>query len=230
LAQARQPDSAKPPAILRPLTERLVRRLYENVRGQRSSISAHQVEQVIALAEAAASGRCLELPRGVEVERSFADLFFSAGKAAGKSAATQAVRTTKAGVAYQYPVSIPSRGETVVSVPEIGTCFRLKVIDWPLPERDTKTYGVALDADLLRAPVVLRNWRPGDAYRPLGRRQSRKLKQLFLMRRVPLRQRSGWPVLESAGIVIWARGFPPAADFSACRQTRSGVLIEEFRV
>jgi tRNA(Ile)-lysidine synthase len=228
LAQAGQSGNASRAVILRPLTERLVRRLYEKARGERSAPSASHVEQVVALAETLSSGHRLELPGGVEVERSFADLFFRARSAAAESAATPSLKTAGATAAYRYSVSIPKRGETVVSVPEIGICFRLKVIDWPLPERDTKTYRVALDADLLRAPVVLRNWRPGDAYRPHGRRQSSKVKQLFLVHRIPLRQRSGWPVLESAGHVIWARGFPPAAEFSACGQTRSGVLIEEF--
>lgn len=215
--------------ILRPLTERLIRRLYQEARGQRSVPSAQQVEQVIALAQEAASGRRLQLPGGVEVERSFADLYFRAAcrstglraKAAGKLDAMSA--------GYQYPVSIFKGGETVVSVPEIDVSFRLKVVDWPLSERDTKMENAALDADLLRAPLILRNWRPGDAYRPRGRRQSRKLKQLFLSSRVPAPQRSRWPVMECAGHVIWARGFPPAAEFAAGLRTRLGVVIEESR-
>lgn len=230
LLRSAQASGSPTTAGLRPLTERLVRRLYEKARGQRSTLSAQHVERVMALAAAPASGHSLQLPGRVEVERTFADLYFREAKTTAESAAGPLGRTARTATAYQYPVSIPSRGETIVSVPEIGTCFRLKVIDWPLPERDTKTYGVALDADLLRAPVVLRNWRPGDAYRPHGRRQSRKLKQLFLIQRIPLRQRSIWPVLESAGHVIWARGFPPAAEFSACRRTRTGVLIQESRL
>lgn len=214
---------------LRPLTERLIRRLYEEVRGDRSSLTALHVEQIIGLAAESSSGRLLQLPRGVEVERSFADLYFRMGHGASSGASKDASKTGGQADAYQYVFGLPGRGETSVSIPEIGACFKLKVIDWPLPERETKSDGVVLDADLLRAPLVLRNWRPGDAYRPRGRRQSRKLKQLFLARRVPLRLRAGWPVLESAGRLVWARGFPPAEEFSVRRETRSGVLIEESR-
>jgi tRNA(Ile)-lysidine synthase len=61
-------------------------------------------------------------------------------------------------------------------------------------------------------PLELRNWRPGDAYRPAGASRERKIKEMFQDARVPLWERSGWPVLASGGRVVWAAGFGPAAD------------------
>jgi len=78
--------------------------------------------------------------------------------------------------------------------------------------------------------LILRNWHPGDAYRPRGRRQPRKLKQMFLAQRIPSEERGSWPVLESGGRIIWARGMPPAEDFRARESTRLGVVIEEDRL
>jgi hypothetical protein len=45
--------------------------------------------------------------------------------------------------------------------------------------------------------------------------------------RVPVRDRVGWPVLTSAGAIVWARGFPVAAEFAAAAGTEVGVLVEE---
>jgi len=104
------------------------------------------------------------------------------------------------------------------------------VIDWPIGERDTKREDATLDLERLRAPLVLRNWRPGDAYRARGRREVQKIKRMFLAQRVPMRDRAGWPVLESAGRVAWARGMPPADEFCADEGTRVGVVIEEERL
>lgn len=216
-------------AVFRPLTQRLIRCLYKQVRGDLSALTAHHVAQVIALAEDSSSGRLLQLPHGVEVEKSFADMYFRLRQPSVSDADEFSAHSSRT-CPYEYSVALPGRGETSVSIPEIGTCVKLKVIDWPLPERETKKDSIALDADLLCAPLVLRNWRPGDAYRPRGHRQPRKLKQLFLAQRVPLWERMGWPVLESAGHVAWALGFPPAADFTVRRETRTGVLIEESRV
>jgi tRNA(Ile)-lysidine synthetase-like protein len=135
--------------------------------------------------------------------------------------------TAANGVSYQYQVERPANGLTTVSVPELGTSFRLKVIDWSERERDTKRETVALDADLMEFPLILRNWRPGDAYRPKGRRDERKLKQLLLASRVPASNRAGWPVLESGGRIVWAMGMPPSADFLASQATRVGLVIED---
>jgi len=83
---------------------------------------------------------------------------------------------------------------------------------------------------LLGAPLILRNWRPGDAYRPLGRRHALKLKEMFLARHIPRRERAAWPVLESGGRVAWVRGMAPAEEFRTRKGTRAGVLIEEDRL
>jgi tRNA(Ile)-lysidine synthase len=209
---------------LRVLTERLIRRLYQYVRGNRRELTAKHVEQVIDLASKPASGRSTELPGGIIVQRNFQELTFS------RTAATLAAPGNGTGHApnvYEYVVSLPLASATTVSVPELGKRFRLKVIDWPIAESDTKSDANAIDADLLRPPLILRNWRPGDAYRPHGRRQEQKLRRMFVAGRVRSGDRTIWPVLESAGQVIWARGMPPAEDYCARHSTRLGVVIEE---
>jgi tRNA(Ile)-lysidine synthase len=215
-------------AASRPLTERLIRRLYLELRGDCCDLAAAHVEQVIRLATESASGKRVELPGSIVAERSFDEIIFSRQNTPRRHA--RAKETIPQKNAYQYVVSLPDRGTTTVSIPELGTSFRLKVIDWPSAERDTKRDGIVLDAALLRTPLILRNWRPGDAYRPCGRRQSRKLKQMFLAGRVPGRDRAGWPVLESDGHVIWARGMPAADEFCARKGTQRGVVIEESQL
>jgi tRNA(Ile)-lysidine synthase len=212
---------------LRTLTERLIRRLYEGVRGDCHDLSAVHVEQVIHLAAACESGSRIELPSGIVVERSFGNLIFS--KAARRPRASRGVETAPAPLAYHYVASIPGEGMTAISVPELGTRFLLKVIDWSSTERDTKREDT-LDADLLKSTLTLRNWQPGDAYRPRGHRQVRKLKQLFLARRVPRSERAHWPVIECGGRIVWVRDMPLASDFCAGDRTRTGLRIEEDRL
>ncbi|MGC1836175.1 MAG: tRNA lysidine(34) synthetase TilS [Candidatus Acidiferrales bacterium] len=230
---------------LRALTERLIRRLYEHVRGNRRELSTHHVEQVIQIASGAKSGRRAELPGGIIVQRNFQLLIFALAPMAAQ-AATPAPATRKApgpqpkqervarsngtavaANAYEYVVHLPLASSTTVSIPELGKRFRLKLIDWPIAESDTKSDADAIDADLLRPPLILRNWRPGDAYRPHGRRQEQKLRRMFVAGRVGRGDRNIWPVLESAGRVVWARGMPPADDYRARGSTRLGVVIEE---
>ncbi|HEX4001932.1 MAG TPA: tRNA lysidine(34) synthetase TilS [Candidatus Acidoferrales bacterium] len=218
----RHKGNAESAASLRALTERLIRRLYQRVSGSAQGPTAERVEQVIRLAVESTSGRGVELPGGVRAERNFDELIFS--RAGGRAKGDE---RPKASCAYQYSVKLPKQGETTVSVPELKRCFRLKVIDWPHAERETKAECIALDADLLRPPLILRNWRPGDVYRPQGRRQARKLKRMFLAKRIPIRERAGWPVLESGGRIVWVRGMPAADEYCAGAGTSAGIVIEE---
>ncbi len=242
-AQTQNANSAKynDSQPLRVLTERLIRRLYEYVRGNRRELSAYHVEQVIHIASGARSGHRAELPGGIIVQRNFQDLTFALAPTPARADAPAQAPTPgpqpnaegaassngTPATAYEYVVTFPLASATTVSIPELGKRFRLKLIDWPIAESDTKSDADAIDADLLRPPLILRNWRPGDAYRPHGRRQQQKLRRIFVTGRVRRGDRNIWPVLESAGRVVWARGMPPADDYRARGSTRLGVVIEE---
>ncbi len=59
-------------------------------------------------------------------------------------------------------------------------------------------------------PLWVRPWSPGDAYRPMGRDASVKLKELFIDRKIPKQQRRLLPILVSdEGEILWAPGLPP---------------------
>jgi tRNA(Ile)-lysidine synthase len=203
------------------LTQRIVRRLYEDVAAGGGELSRKHVEQVMQLA-GKPSGRRAELPGGVRVCKEFERLIFSSQRGP---------RTTEKGsqaaLSYAYGIDLPATGSTAVSVPELGRRFHLKVIDWPMRERETRGEGVVLDAERLRPPLILRNWKPGDAYCPRGRRRSRKLTRMMMAGRIGATQRTLWPVLTSAGRVAWADRMPVAEEFSASEATRTGLWIVE---
>jgi tRNA(Ile)-lysidine synthase len=66
----------------------------------------------------------------------------------------------------------------------------------------------------LAAPIVLRGWRPGDHYRPVGKSRDQKLKEMFQIARVPSWRRPSWPILECEGKILWAREFGAAEEFA----------------
>jgi tRNA(Ile)-lysidine synthase len=215
----------------RALTGRLVRGLVAALRGDGRQLTAKHVEQVLHLAEKGPSGRRAELP-GAIVERSFDTLWFEIAAPPPveetKLGAAESKRVGAAGKEFARAISLVRPGEAVtIAVPEIGRRFRLKVIDLSGPARGTKLTGEAIDRELLRPPLVLRNWRPGDSFRPQGRRRRRKLKELLRESRIPVRDRLGWPVLTSEGSLVWARGLPVAVEFAPGETTRTGVVITE---
>lgn len=126
---------------------------------------------------------------------------------------------------FYYPIVLSGSGSADVPLPELGRTFHLKVIDWPIPARETMKEGVVLDAEQLRPPLVLRNCKPGDAYRPFGRRRPRKLSQMLMSKRIGRSERALWPVLVSADRIAWADGMPPVAEFCITQRTRMCLWI-----
>jgi tRNA(Ile)-lysidine synthase len=229
LAQLAQPDgvtahesaSASAPTMV--LTRRLVRRIFADLRGSREQLTARHVRSVLDLAAKSQSGSRIELP-GIRVERIFDRLVFT-------NAAETAGKQTLQDCSFSYAVSPPGPSEPAsVVVAEIQRRFNLKLVDWPPVKRDTVTGRGALDFDRVRWPLILRNWRPGDSYRPHGSRRVRKLKQLLLASRVPRRERESWPVLTSGAEVIWASGYPVAEGLAAHSGTRIGLVIVEEKL
>jgi tRNA(Ile)-lysidine synthase len=207
------------------LARRLVRRIYSELRGSRQQLTARHIQDVVHLATKSQSGARIELP-GVLVRRDFDRLVFSSVLTASVTEGDR--EDDLQSHEFEYDIARPEPSEPAhIVVPEIRRAFNLKVIDWPSASRETRIARGALDFDRLRWPMVLRNWRPGDSYRPCGRRRDRKLKRLFLEARVPRSTRAAWPVLTSDGQLVWASGYPVAEDFAPRPGTRTGLLIAE---
>jgi tRNA(Ile)-lysidine synthase len=200
--------------------KRMVRHMIANIKPRAGQLGANHVETVLELARGRQSGSSLSLPGGIEVRRERDELLFLAVDRTEKTSSHAAPRE------YEYKIDL-ARGETEVSVTELGCVFRLRVIDWPLKRGETSSDGAVLDRDRLRLPMVLRNWRPGDRLRPQGHRSAHKLKRLLNEKRVSRWERDGWPVLTSGGVLAWARGFPVAAEFAANERTRAGIVVAE---
>ncbi len=206
------------------VTTRLIRRILQELKGDRTGFTSRHVNDILHLAGASTSGHRIELPGGILVERIFNELVFMPGASDTAKSSAQAARET---IQFQHALSLESEGEQHVDLPEIGTRLRLKVIDWPAMQRDTSDEPLVADWNRLRTPAVVRNWHPGDSFRPQGRLRNRKLKHLMREKRIAVRDRRGWPVLTSAGEIVWARGFPVAQEFVAEKDTRKVLAISE---
>jgi tRNA(Ile)-lysidine synthase len=202
------------------LSKRIVRHIVEGVKLRAGQLGAKHVGIVLDLARHGESGSALPLPGGAEVRKERDRLIFQAHRNAETHITESTARE------YEYNIDLVD-GSAAISVPGLGCVFRLRVIDWPAKRGETNKLGAVLDRDRLRFPLVLRNWHPGDRLRPLGYRNTHKLKRLLNEKRISRWERDGWPVLTSGGVLAWARGFSVAAEFAADERTRAGIVIAE---
>jgi len=63
------------------------------------------------------------------------------------------------------------------------------------------------DRDTLSFPLVLRNFRHGDRFTPLGMTGTQKIKKFFIDKKVPRKERTRCPILLCRGKIIWVAGY-----------------------
>jgi tRNA(Ile)-lysidine synthase len=210
---------AQQPASLA-LSRRLVRRIVLQLRQNRRQLTARHVTDVLRLAVRGQSGSTIALP-GLVVERVFDCLRFSAadGTLSGRGAASPN---------FEYCIdSLVNAGHARIAVPEISRSFSLKIVDCPSSPRQTNSGECLLDLGRIRWPLILRSWRQGDGYRPVGSQRVQKVRRLLMESRVPSSLRINWPVLDSAGDLIWSPGCPVAHGFAAGPGAQAGLQIAE---
>lgn len=63
------------------------------------------------------------------------------------------------------------------------------------------------DADVVAAPLTLRNWQEGDRFHPLGMNTSQKISDFFVNQKVPLNLKNRIPILVSGSppneVIVW---------------------------
>jgi tRNA(Ile)-lysidine synthase len=194
--------------------------LYEAGEQLGISLEFKHIQELGELVEGKA-GRKLSLPGGITAVRSFRELQFAASAEEGNDA----------GPEYQYSLPVP--GE--VAVPEIGSIIRARLV--PPGEYGVEGYnsGALLDRGLLAPQLTVRNWRAGDRFLPAKTRSPRKLKELLqpgrLGQRLTVAARKAWPVVESAGEIVWVRGFASPERFTQYSGNgRDAVSIEEIQI
>jgi tRNA(Ile)-lysidine synthase len=77
------------------------------------------------------------------------------------------------------------------------------------------------DADKVGSPVILRHWRPGDRFQPIGMASAVKLQDLFTNAKVPRAERRRRVVATTAsGEIWWVEGLRLGERFKLAPQTR----------
>ena len=87
----------------------------------------------------------------------------------------------------------------------------------------------ALDADKLIYPMKLRRWKPGDAFRPLGLKGSKKISDYLINNKVPLPDKQHTWVLESGNNIAWLVNHRIDDRYKITTETHNILLIEYLK-
>jgi tRNA(Ile)-lysidine synthase len=118
----------------------------------------------------------------------------------------------------------------VLNVPEAGVTLKSERISVPPAPRPGAAASLTLmeglfDAALLPDPLTVRNFRPGDRFQPIGMQGHKKLKDLFIEKKVPLSVRSVLPLLLSGDEILWIPAYARSEIAKVGPQTREFLYV-----
>jgi tRNA(Ile)-lysidine synthase len=125
---------------------------------------------------------------------------------------------------FSYEISNPGD----VFIRETGETIRFREISCPVPlDSYPKEKNRAwVDGDKLTWPLVIRNLRPGDRFRPLGLGGSKKVSRYLMDRKVPRALRAGLPLVLSRGEIVWIAGMDLGQSFCLGSHSRRVLELE----
>jgi tRNA(Ile)-lysidine synthase len=172
----------------RGIQRRLIRLWLESTMGNLQGIRFDHVEALLRLiVEGPPQGR-LSLPRAWDAVRQYEVVFLEK-------------RKVKKSQPQGYHYILPLEGEIVIPEAEVrvksSRCSSSPIV------RTKNDLEAFFDLSVLGEPLALRNFQSGDRFQPLGMRGRKKVKDLFIERKVPLDLRRIWPFLVAGGQILW---------------------------
>jgi len=136
----------------------------------------------------------------------------------------------EAGAAFEYQLAVPGH----VRVPEAACAIVAEAhtiasdepaaARWPLTSRGDR---VIVEGAGIQGPLIVRNRRPGDIFRPLGLQGRKKLQDFFVDEKVLRSERDAVPlVVDSKGQIVWVAGLSVAEDFRVTDRTKAVVILK----
>jgi tRNA(Ile)-lysidine synthase len=193
------------------LRRRLMRLVVAELTGDEVGLEARHVSPLEALLDGGRTGKSLDFPGGLRAMLDYDALTITRSPASARQAAPP----------REYQLPAPGS----VEAPEIGWRVRAWLVETPpglessaLPDlppigragtpadlgrAESRVY---VDADVAGDDLLVRTWRPGDRFRPLGMEHEKKLQDYFADAKVPRALRSRIPLLFNSDHLLWVAG------------------------
>jgi tRNA(Ile)-lysidine synthase len=183
---------------------RLIRNAILKVKGNLRRMAFVHVEGAVKLAQKAAASGALDLPDRIRIYRHNDVLTIS--REAQNLRHVPGAPLVSAAPDYEYRIS--KTGEIDIKEADLKIRFsevtQKHTSDWHPPGQGARN--VYFDMDKIRFPLVIRNFRPGDRFSPLGMTGRQKLSKFFIDHKVSRAERKKCPILLSRNEIIWVVG------------------------
>ncbi|MBW1903456.1 MAG: tRNA lysidine(34) synthetase TilS [Deltaproteobacteria bacterium] len=192
-----------------PLKNHVIRQALKRKGGSLRRISLPNIDAIKQIATGSKPQAEVSLPNMLAVKRVYDKLIFLNSKP----------ETPKR---FCYIIDKPG----TFDLETLDCTMQLEAVDRKaLPKLTTSAWAACLDADLITYPLMLRNFRPGDRFVPLGMTGHKKLKSFFIDMKIPSHVRACIPILTQGNEPIWICGLRIDDRFKVTSRTQRVLKI-----
>ncbi|MDI6687528.1 MAG: tRNA lysidine(34) synthetase TilS [Desulfobacterales bacterium] len=185
---------------------RVVRKAIAEVKGDLRRITFSHIDSAVSLLKSSRSIASIDLPDRIRIERDKDILSFSKEKKRLRDVNTK-VRYIEQ-VPFKYIIEKPGSTPESIYIKEINLNLKFSEINIEdLPDIRCAGQNIAFfDMADIVFPLVLRPFRRGDYFQPLGMAGAQKVKKFFINNKIQRLKRLKYPILLSKGKIIWVVG------------------------
>ena len=182
---------------------RIIRKAISKIKGNLKRIGLTHIDSAIDLVESGPVYGNIDLPDRIRIQRKGDVLVFSREKNRLRNADVTSGRAEM--FAFEYRIEKPES----IFIKEINAHIKFtemgieNLTDLCRTGQNTGFF----DRDALSFPLVLRNFRHGDRFMPLGMTGTQKIKKFFIDKKIPRKERMKCPILLCRGKIIWVTGY-----------------------
>jgi tRNA(Ile)-lysidine synthase len=188
---------------------RLFKTLLESLNPEKNGFSSIHIKSLEKLTHDQKSGKRISLPLSIMASREYDNLILG----------RKNIWTGK--IKYEYEMSVP--GSVWVSEKNISVRLQIVTRDYIDFKSDKKVY---MDFDKIREPLILRNRREGDWFEPLGMSGRKKIKALFIDRKMPRDERDRVMLIADGLSVVWIENMHLSNRVKITAKTKNVLEVE----
>jgi tRNA(Ile)-lysidine synthase len=201
---------------------RIFRKTISKIKGDLRRIRLTHIDSVITLLKYGPDYGNIDLPERIRIQRKGDVILFFREKSTLRNMDVKSDRAEM--FSFEYPIAKPES----IFIKEINAHIKFTEMgkkDLPDLCRAGQNTGF-FDRDALSFPLVLRNFRHGDRFTPLGMTGTQKIKNFFIDKKVPRKERTRCPILLCRGKIIWVAGYRIDASVKVKSSTKNVLKIE----
>lgn len=197
-------------SVPKSILKRLIRLSYKRLTGSIDGLEAIHLEEAIKIITHERTDASVNLPKGITAEKKGFSFYIS----------KRAIENLSMSFEYELPLN-----ETV-EIKELGITVETKTMS---KERckllPTRANARAFDIDKIDGALMIRSRRAGDKMRPVGLGGSKKLKDIFIDKKIPREQRDSIPIVSDSKKIIWVVGHEMGEEAKIEEATKEVVRI-----